>query len=29
MPPIAGALTWCAGLKERVKEPLEKLSTLG
>lgn len=29
LPPIAGALTWCNGLQERIKEPLEKLSSLG
>lgn len=29
MPPIAGALTWCHGLQERIKEPIEKLSSLG
>jgi dynein heavy chain len=29
MPPIAGALTWCKGLKDRIKEPMEKLATLG
>ncbi len=29
MPPISGALTWCAGLRERIKEPLDKLATLG
>lgn len=29
LPPIAGALTWCNGLQERIKEPLDKLSTLG
>ena len=29
MPPIAGALTWCRGLQERIKEPIEKLSSLG
>jgi len=25
MPPIAGALTWCKSLKDRIEEPLEKL----
>jgi dynein heavy chain len=29
MPPIAGALSWCRGLQERIKEPLDKLATLG
>jgi len=29
MPPVSGALTWCFGLKERMKEPLEKLAQLG
>lgn len=29
LPPIAGALTWCYGLQERIKEPLDKLSQLG
>jgi dynein heavy chain len=29
MPPIAGALTWCKGLKDRIKEPMDKLATLG
>lgn len=29
MPPIAGALTWCRGLQERIKEPIEKLGSLG
>jgi len=29
MPPISGALTWCKGLKERMKEPLDRLSSLG
>jgi len=29
MPPIAGALTWCKSLTERIKEPMDKLSILG
>jgi len=29
MPPISGALTWCAGLKKRMNEPLENLANLG
>lgn len=29
MPPIAGALTWCKSLKDRIQEPLEKLAQLG
>lgn len=28
MPPIAGALYWTNGLYERIKEPMDKLSTL-
>lgn len=28
LPPIAGALTWCRGLLERVQQPLEKLKSL-
>lgn len=28
MPPIAGALFWTQGLLERIKEPMEKLSSL-
>jgi dynein heavy chain len=28
LPPIAGALTWCRGLLERIEGPLEKLKTL-
>jgi dynein heavy chain len=28
MPPIAGALFWTSGLLERIKEPMEKLSSL-
>lgn len=28
LPPIAGALNWTAGLLERIKEPMEKLSQL-
>ena len=28
MPPIAGAIYWTTGLEERIKEPMEKLSTL-
>ena len=27
-PPIAGALTWCRGLKERIQEPMAKLKQL-
>jgi dynein heavy chain len=26
MPPVSGALAWCSGLKERMKEPLDKLA---
>jgi len=29
MPPIAGALTWCKSLRDRISEPLEKLANLG
>ena len=29
MPPIAGALTWCKSLRDRITEPLEKLTHLG
>jgi dynein heavy chain len=29
MPPIAGALTWCKSLRDRISEPLEKLGSLG
>lgn len=29
MPPIAGALTWCKSLTERIKEPMQKLALLG
>jgi len=29
LPPISGALTWCAGLKSRMNEPLENLAGLG
>jgi dynein heavy chain len=29
MPPIAGALTWCKGLRDRIQEPIEKLALLG
>ena len=29
MPPIAGALTWCKGLRDRILEPIEKLALLG
>jgi len=29
MPPISGALTWCKSLRDRINEPLEKLSQLG
>jgi dynein heavy chain len=29
MPPIAGALTWCKGLRDRIQEPIEKLAQLG
>lgn len=25
MPPIAGALSWCKGLKDRISEPEDKL----
>lgn len=28
LPPIAGALNWTNGLYERIKEPMDKLSTL-
>jgi dynein heavy chain len=28
LPPIAGALNWTNGLYERIKEPMERLSTL-
>ena len=28
MPPIAGAIYWTTGLRERIKEPMEKLSSL-
>ena len=28
MPPIAGALGWCAALMERIREPMEKLLKL-
>ncbi len=28
MPPVAGAIYWTTGLRERIKEPMEKLSTL-
>lgn len=28
-PPIAGSLTWCKGLKDRISEPFDKLATLG
>ena len=28
LPPIAGALTWCRGLLERIQSPLDKLKTL-
>lgn len=28
-PPIAGTLTWCKGLKDRISEPFGKLATLG
>ena len=28
LPPIAGSLTWCRGLKERVQDPMEKLRKL-
>jgi len=28
MPPIAGALNWTNGLRERVQEPFERLQTL-
>jgi len=29
MPPISGTLTWCKGLQERMKEPLQKIQELG
>lgn len=29
MPPIAGALTWCKSLRDRIQEPIEKLASLG
>lgn len=29
MPSVTGALTWCTGLLERIKDPLEKLANLG
>lgn len=29
MPPIAGALTWCKSLRDRIQEPFDKLATLG
>ena len=29
MPPIAGALAWCRGLRDRIAEPLDKLANLG
>ena len=28
LPPIAGALTWCRGLLERVRQPMDKLREL-
>ena len=28
-PPVAGTLTWCKTLKDRIKEPLKKLDALG
>ena len=28
MSPIAGAIYWTTGLRERIKEPMEKLSSL-
>ena len=28
LPPIAGSLTWCRGLKERIQEPMAKLRLL-
>ena len=28
LPPIAGSLTWCRGLKERIQEPMAKLRML-
>ncbi len=28
LPPIAGALTWCRGLKERIADPMTKLKSL-
>lgn len=29
MPPIAGALTWCKSLRDRIQEPIDKLAQLG
>ena len=29
MPPISGALTWCKSLRDRIQEPIEKLTSLG
>jgi len=29
MPPIAGALTWCKSLRDRIQEPIDKLASLG
>lgn len=29
MPPIAGALTWCKSLRDRIKEPIDKLESIG
>jgi dynein heavy chain len=29
MPPIAGALSWCKSLRDRISEPLDKLANLG
>lgn len=29
MPPIAGALTWCKSLRDRIQEPIDKLGQLG
>lgn len=28
LPPIAGALAWCRGLKERITDPMQKLKAL-
>jgi len=29
MPPVAGALTWCMSLLDRIQEPIDKLAGLG